>query len=946
MLKNKVVRWSVAILSIGGCIGFAPMAHGQTPPPAAPTPEYPPLEKVTSGYTKVVSTTDGKPSFYTLWRRDKDGQMLAELPKDFARQKHFIATTVSSGNRFAGLHADDYYVYWRQYGDRIALIAPNMGIRSTGDPESKSSVERLFTDTVLLDVPIVTFVPRGGPVIDLDDILVKQASVFFGGSGRTARPQLGKIVKAKAFPSNVEVSFEVPATDGHLQILSYSFSLVPEGGSYKPRKADERVGYFTTSYRDLGKYKDDEVATRFINRWHLEKRDSTLAVSPPKKPIVFYLEHTTPVRYRRWVREGVEYWNQAFEKVGISNAIEVYYQDAETGAYMDLDPEDVRYNFIRWLNNDIGTAIGPSRVHPMTGEILDADIILTDGWIRHFDVQFNSIMPKLAMEGMSAETLAWLANHPNWDPRVRFAAPAERAQVQREIAAQAQLPFAGHDLGNRQSKLLGDDIYDGLIGRTSQVNGLCMAADGRSFDVAFKRMMLALATAAEDGDTPKEPLLDGIPESFVGPLLADLVAHEVGHTLGLRHNFKASSQFTLAEINSEAVKGKQPFAASVMDYIPVNYNLESGEVQGDFAMIGLGPYDYWAIEYGYTFENDLSGILKRCTEPALAYATDEDTSGPDPLARRYDFGKDPLDYAKDQIRLAVYHRARILDKFVKDGDSWAKARSGYEMTLSMQTRSTGMMANWIGGTFVNRNKKGDPDAQAPLQVVPVEQQRAALKFVMENTFRDESYGLNTELLRHMTTDKWLDEGASSASSSSAWPIHDRIMGIQASTLTALMNPATLRGVYDNEFRVPADEDALTLPELMQTLSDEIWSEMGQVGDQQYTARKPLLSSLRRNLQREHLERLVDLMMEANGSNAAYKPIATLAMVQLEAIKSKIDGTLEKGGDKLDPYSKAHLLEASRRIESVLDADFIYNASNSAPQGITLPFHGQVIAQVD
>ena len=113
---------------------------------------------------------------------------------------------------------------------------------------------------------------------------------------------------------------------------------------------------------------------------------------------------------------------------------------------------------------------------------------------------------------------------------------------------------------------------------------------------------------------------------------------------------------------------------------------------------------------------------------------------------------------------------------------------------------------------------------------------------------------------------------------------------------------------------------------MQTLSDEIWSEMGQVGDQQYTARKPLLSSLRRNLQREHLERLIDLMMQANGSNAAYKPIATLAMVQLETLKGKIDGTLEKGGDKLDAYSRAHLLEASRRIESALDADFIYNAS--------------------
>ena len=166
----------------------------------------------------------------------------------------------------------------------------------------------------------LTFVPRGGPVIDLDAILVNQASVFFGGSGRTSRPQLSKIVKAKAFPQNVEVAFEVPATDGHLQVLSYSFSLVPEGSSYRPRKADERVGYFTTSYRDLGKYKDDEVAIRYINRWHLEKRDPSLAVSPPKKPIVFYLEHTTPVRYCRWVREGVESWNDAFEKAGISNA--------------------------------------------------------------------------------------------------------------------------------------------------------------------------------------------------------------------------------------------------------------------------------------------------------------------------------------------------------------------------------------------------------------------------------------------------------------------------------------------------------------------------------------------------------------------------------------------------------------------------------------------------
>src|SRR5690606_24288514 len=105
-------------------------------------------------------------------------------------------------------------------------------------------------------------------------------------------------------------------------------------------------------------------------------------------------------------------WNKAFEKTGLSNAIEVHYQDKQLGidgGHMDKDPEDVRYNFVRWLNNNVGTAIGPSRVNPLTGEILDADIILTDGWIRHYWNQYHEVMPDIAMEGFGPETLAWLA---------------------------------------------------------------------------------------------------------------------------------------------------------------------------------------------------------------------------------------------------------------------------------------------------------------------------------------------------------------------------------------------------------------------------------------------------------------------------------------------------------------------------------------------------------
>ena len=172
-------------------------------------------------------------------------------------------------------------------------------------------------------------------------------------------------------------------------------------------------------------------------------------------------------------------------------------------------------------------------------------------------------------------------------------------------------------------------------------------------------------------------MIDGMPADFIGPMLADLVAHEVGHTLGLRHNFKASSLYDLKQINSKQVAGQKPLAASVMDYLPININMRDGEVQGDFAMIDIGPYDMWAIEYGYTGDGDkLKEILARCTEKELQYATDEDTWGPDPLARRYDFAADPLDYAENQRKLVDFHRPRLLSEYVEDGQSWAKAQSG------------------------------------------------------------------------------------------------------------------------------------------------------------------------------------------------------------------------------------------------------------------------------
>lgn len=1073
--------------------------------------ELPPWDAISTDFTRVVSTTDGAPPMYNLWIRDRDGQVLAELPRNFESQRLFIAYTITGGIPTAGVQFGDMYAQWKRYDRRLALIQPNVAVRTTGDRESELGHGRVFTDRVVLDIPIAGQGPNGGLVINMTDLLVGQGTNFFGRVLAGANRNLVKIDTAKAFPRNIEVGFELPLSgggrgtaSGQLTSIHYSISVLPENTGYRPRVADNRVGYFTTTFRDIGDPSKDTPWVRYINRWHLEKADPSLRMSPPREPIVFYLEHTTPVRYRRWVREGVLEWNKAFEKVGILNAIEVYQQDARTGAHMDKDPADARYNFILWTNANIGFAIGPSRVDPRTGQILDADVVLDEGFITSWARAWQQLIPEMAMEGFGPETYAWLENNPQWDPRVRLAAPAQREDVIRTIQAQRQATaagrgihrFGGHPaamaaINSQNGQLMGAQQYDGLTGRVSQVNGMCMNAMTKSLDVALMRLSPELLreladrdwsaerevviagddpvsgtwsgtvsvpemgdldvslnltlsgtsvsgsvnsmvgsiavsgdfdaasgrltlrgsdpntpqlgefvfnltvdgenmsgsvtgggqrfeisltrtvrptpaaepsrparTAARSNDDdddkdadeeevvaeqvettrpqragrqPRQPVeprsdLDGMPEEFVGPLLRDLTMHEVGHVLGLRHNFKASGIYTLEEINSPDFAGKA-MTGSVMDYNPININMGDGEVQGPYGMMTIGPYDYWAIEYGYSFERDLKPILSRVSNPQLAYATDEDTWGPDPLARRFDLGKNPLDYADSQMRLVRELRGKLIDRVVKDGDNWSKARRGYEILLSRQFGAASIAANWIGGSNINRDHKGDPGDRLPIETIDADQQRRALNFVIDNIFKDDAFGLSEDLLSRMTVDKWWDDGGmNQIFEDQTWPVHDRIQGLQAATLTMLMNPTTLNRVYDNEFRVDASADYITLPEVLFTVSDAVWAELDRNPSRNYTARQPMISSLRRNLQSEHLQRLIDLSMPNPGMGAASKPVSNLSVFKLRDLKTKIDRRLANAS-RLDPYTLAHLDEARTRIERALDAQFIYNTNN-------------------
>ncbi|MBY0307856.1 MAG: zinc-dependent metalloprotease, partial [Phycisphaerales bacterium] len=149
--------------------------------------------------------------------------------------------------------------------------------------------------------------------------------------------------------------------------------------------------------------------------------------------------------------------------------------------------------------------------------------------------------------------------------------------------------------------------------------------------------------------------------------------------------------------------------------------------------------------------------------------------------------------------------------------------------------------------------------------------------------------------------------------------HDRVLGIQSAVVTMLMNPITLQRVYDAELRRAPDQDALTIPELLDAVVNGAWSELDKLGDG--TARKPSISSLRRNLQRELVARMIDLTLPDGSFTAAYRPVQNLTVLKLRELKGKIDKNLSGGG--LDPYTKAHLTEVSVRIGKALDATYIY-----------------------
>ncbi len=853
----------------------APTTPAAAPAAAASAPATPPKYPPYADVIKDFEAVDGLVKLH-----HKGNRLLAELTSSQMNRDFIVLISIAKGigrkpfllSGMSWGFGDDWVWQFRKVDDRIQLVRRNVRFTaSKGDPQEKA-VNLAYTDSVLFSLPIATMSPSGAYVVDLTPVfmgdLPQISAVLPGFSFSEIKSSWAAV---KGFPNNIELEVAATYASSGLQDIDsvadsrgatinvhYSISLLPQTG-YQPRMADDRVGYFLTVVKDWSHKGDDDRFVRYINRWDLQKADASAELSPPKKPIIFYLEKTIPFVYRKPIREGIAEWNKAFEKAGFANAVEVRQQEDKD----DWDPEDIRYNTFRWITAGAGFAMGPSRVNPSTGQILDADVI--------FDADFLQF---------------WKQEYENFTPE--------------SVAAMTGGPL---DLKSYQEQLKKEGDSHGAA---------CELHHGLARELAFGAAVLSAR--------PTNPVER---DKLIMQGLKEVTMHEIGHTLGLRHNFKASTMLTLDEMNDPAKTKDTGLSGSVMDYAPANLMPQSMK-QGDYFSTTIGPYDLWAIEYGYKPLSggtdgevaELKKIAARSGEPALAYATDEDTRGidPDPLSNRFDLGKDPIAYAKLRAQLISEQWPKVIEETAKAGEGYQKVRQVFGILLGNHGRAMYFASRYLGGVYVNRAHKGDANAQAPFVIVEAARQREALALVEEQIFSDKPFQFPPDLYNYLASTRWSHWG-SQVPFRNDYPVHEVIAMWQDRILEQLLSPLTLERLHDSELHLPADQDALTTPELLDRLTKAIFSEVDKMPDGEYTNRKPAISSLRRNLQRVYLKRLAQLAM---GNSDAPQDCQTVAYAELTGLEGRIN-TLLKNNTKLDTYSRAHLEETASRIHKVVDA---------------------------
>ncbi len=763
-------------------------------------------EKVKSYDEVIPDSAETKRGVFLVHRVGED--LFYEIPSDAFGEEFLWVTQIAktqAGHGYGGTSVGDRVVRWEMRDETVLLRDVKYRIRADVDDPVRNAVEATSLEPIIKTFPVKAWGKDRAPVVEVTDLFTSEVQEFSAARrlGASAMDKSRSFLEEfKAFPTNLETkvlatyktsndrsggrrfgrSETDPTQSAVTALIHHSMVRLPSD-PMRPRRHDDRVGFFSTSFEDYGTDRHEVDRVRYVTRWRLEKKDPDAAVSEPKKPIVFHVGRGVPAKWRPWVKKGIEAWAPAFEAAGFRDAIVAADAPSERED-PDWDAEDARYSTIRWLPSTIENAMGPHVHDPRTGEILEADIVV-----------YHNIL-KLVRD--------WYF--------VQVSPLDERAQ---------KLPM---------------------------------------------------------------------PDDLIGELLAYVITHEVGHSLGFPHNMKASSAYTVDQLRDPEFTAKYGNEASIMDYGRFNYVAQPGD--GARLIPVVGPYDFFAVDWGYrevpsswSFEKErehLEELVRRqVDDPVLRFG--DPNPSLDPSQQTEDLGSDPI--AATELGLKNVERVAglLVDATCAPGEDYSLLRNMYDELLGQRDRELGHVVNVVGGMVAQNLRFGDADRV--YQPVAPERQRAAVRFLVDHAFRTPAALLAPEILDRLET-----HGAANR----VLRTHQRVLG-------GLVNESRVMRMAEHVER--AGDDAYTPAQMLADVRNGVWAELAEAVVE--------IDLHRRNLQRAH----VDALSKFVDALDVDSDLPALCRSELEAVLNQIGRTRDRAGD---PVTRAHLVDLAARIDRALE----------------------------
>lgn len=770
----------------------APSGRAATAAPPTPAPfptgdEQMPYDRFTEGATSQIG-------LFTVWR--KQGQLYLELAPDQLDKPYLLAPSLAGGlgggDFFAGLDFDPILLAFHRNGATIYTTEQNPHAAAHPNSPAADAVALSFPQSVMNADPITSIRPGNGDVVfaasafltdlvDLTDLLNPQGVIAFGNPARYhLDSRLSYIGQTKAFPNNVDiesdlsmVSFNagsndsVPDSRNLFLRMHYSIVELPNDG-YRPRYADDRLGYFITARRQ---FDDDETQSsfvRYINRWNIQKSDPRARVSPARNPIVYYLSNDIPVKYRDPIRQALLTWNDAFDAIGITHAVQVRQQPHDPA----WDPDDIRYNVVRWVVSPSDAfAYGPSLADPRTGEIFHANIVIDANLARFGSNEQLDVV----------------------DP-TRTMTPAQRAAC-----------------------ALSDCDYGFAANRQAAWAALALSVDGTpGFGVdppeSYVERFLRSIVLHESGHNL------GLRHNFAA---STVYSHAQLHDLRFTEaHGLTGSVMDYAPVNlSPHGQPQGVYFQTVLgpwDYFSIKYGYEllpasspDGELPALHALASQ------------TSQHDLIYATDEDAEWNDGFASD-------PRVETFDLSSDPLAYVGDAF--AIDHRllTTMPVRLPLRGRSYADVRRGFLMTLANLFSNAYLTTHYIGGDYFSRAHRGDPGAPQPFLPVSRATERRAFDMLDRDVFDDDALRFSPDLLNRLGDTRFAHwQSDPNALLRLEFPVEEYVENNQLFLLRQMWQPTVLGRLDAMEARTRTPGTTMSLADLYDWTDEAVWGDLSR-----------------------------------------------------------------------------------------------------------------------